>query len=70
MRLLVGNQDWLYDNRGKLITKIFSDYLVSLNIKNEYKVIDGVGHMLPDTFETGQIEYPIQFWVDAFKDLK
>ena len=70
VRLIVGKEDWLYNNNGKLITKIFSDYLTSLGIKNDFSVIDGVGHMLPDAFDRNQSEYPIQFWIDAFKDVK
>lgn len=67
IRLIVGDQDWLYNNNGKLITKIFSDYLDSLGIKHEYTVLKNVGHMVPIEFTNGTREYPIQFWVDAFK---
>lgn len=67
VRLVVGNEDWLYNNNGKLITKIFSDYLTSLGIKHDYTVIKGVGHMLPDAFDSNDKEYPIQFWIDSFK---
>ena len=67
VRLIVGDQDWLYNNNGKLITKIFSDYLDSLGIKHEYSVLKNVGHMVPVEFSNGTREYPVQFWVDAFK---
>lgn len=67
VRLIVGDQDWLYNNKGKLITKIFSDYLDSLGIKHEYLVIKNAGHMVPLEFADGTREYPVQFWVDAFK---
>ncbi len=67
VRLIVGDQDWLYNNKGKLITKIFSDYLDSLGIKHEYLVIKDAGHMVPLEFADGTREYPVQFWVDAFK---
>jgi S-formylglutathione hydrolase FrmB len=70
IRLIVGDQDWLYNNNGKLITKIFSHYLDSLGIKHEYKVLKNVGHMVPAEFANGTREYPIQFWVDAFKSIK
>ena len=66
VRLLVGDQDWLYNNQGNYITKNFSDYLDSLGIGHEYTVIKGVGHMLPNAFEKGEVVYPIDFWVDAF----
>jgi S-formylglutathione hydrolase FrmB len=67
VRLIVGDQDWLYNNNGKLITKIFSDYLDSLGIMHEYSVLNNVGHMVPYEFTNGTIEYPVQFWADAFK---
>jgi glyoxylase-like metal-dependent hydrolase (beta-lactamase superfamily II)/S-formylglutathione hydrolase FrmB len=67
VRLIVGDQDWLYNNNGKLITKLFSDYLDSLGIKHEYSVIKNVGHMVPIEFAKGTQEYPVQFWSDAFK---
>ncbi len=67
VRLIVGDQDWLYNNNGKLITKIFSDYLDSLGIKHEYSVLNNVGHMVPIEFTNGTREYPVQFWADAFK---
>ncbi|NJO67913.1 MAG: hypothetical protein HC830_00335 [Bacteroidetes bacterium] len=70
VRLIVGDQDWLYNNEGKLITNIFSDYLNSLGIKHDYTVIKDVGHMVPIEFGNGTKEYPIQFWVDAFKNQK
>jgi len=69
IRLIVGDQDWLYNSNGKLITKIFSDYLKSLGIKHEYSVLKNVGHMVPMEFTNGTREYPIQFWVDAFKPM-
>ena len=69
VRLIVGDQDWLYNNNGKLITKIFSDYLDSLGIKHEYTVLKNAGHMFPLEFADGTREYPIQFWVDAFKSI-
>ena len=69
IRLIVGDQDWLYNNNGKLITKIFSHYLDSLGIKHEYTVLKNVGHMVPTEFANGTREYPIQLWVDAFKPL-
>lgn len=68
VRLIVGDQDWLYNNEGKLITKLFSDYLDSLGINHDYVVIKDVGHMIPNEFANGTIEYPVQFWVDAFKN--
>lgn len=67
VRLIVGDQDWLYNNNGKLITKIFSDYLDSLGIKHEYTVLKDVGHMVPAEFTNGAREYPVKFWADAFK---
>jgi glyoxylase-like metal-dependent hydrolase (beta-lactamase superfamily II)/S-formylglutathione hydrolase FrmB len=67
VRLIIGDQDWLYNNNGKLITKRFSDFLDSLSIKHEYTVIKDVGHMIPIAFADGTKDYPIQFWVDAFK---
>lgn len=70
IRLIVGDQDWLYNNNGKLITNIFSHYLDSLGIKHEYTVLKNVGHMVPTEFANGNREYPIQFWVDAFKSIK
>jgi len=70
IRLIVGDQDWLYNNNGKLITTIFSNYLDSLGIKHEYTVLKNVGHMVPAEFANGTREYPIQFWVDAFKSIK
>jgi glyoxylase-like metal-dependent hydrolase (beta-lactamase superfamily II)/S-formylglutathione hydrolase FrmB len=69
VRLIVGDQDWLYNNNGKLITKKFSDYLDSLGIKHEYSVLKNVGHMVPLEFTNGTREYPVQFWADAFKTL-
>jgi glyoxylase-like metal-dependent hydrolase (beta-lactamase superfamily II)/S-formylglutathione hydrolase FrmB len=69
VRLIVGDQDWLYNNNGKLITKIFSDYLDSLGIKHEYSVLKNVGHMVPIEFTNGAREYPVQFWADAFKTM-
>jgi glyoxylase-like metal-dependent hydrolase (beta-lactamase superfamily II)/S-formylglutathione hydrolase FrmB len=69
IRLIVGDQDWLYNNNGKLITKIFSDYLDSLGIKHDYTVLKNVGHMVPIEFANGTREYPIQFWADAFKTI-
>jgi S-formylglutathione hydrolase FrmB/glyoxylase-like metal-dependent hydrolase (beta-lactamase superfamily II) len=67
VRLIVGDQDWLYNNNGKFITKIFSDCLDSLGIKHEYSVLKNVGHMVPIEFANGTREYPVQFWADAFK---
>jgi glyoxylase-like metal-dependent hydrolase (beta-lactamase superfamily II)/S-formylglutathione hydrolase FrmB len=67
IRLIVGDQDWLYDNNGKLITTNFSHYLDSLGIKHEYTVLENVGHMVPTEFTNGNREYPVQFWADAFK---
>jgi len=67
IRLIVGDQDWLYNNNGKLITNNFSQYLDSLGIKHEYTVIKNVGHMIPIEFANGNIKYPVKFWVDAFK---
>lgn len=69
VRLIVGDQDWLYNNNGKHITKIFSDYLDSLGIKHEYSVMKNVGHMIPIEYANGTREYPIQFWADAFKSV-
>jgi len=69
IRLIVGDQDWLYNNNGKLITKKFSDYLDSLGIKHEYSVLKNVGHMVPIEFTNGTREYPVQFWADAFNTL-
>jgi len=69
IRLIVGDQDWLYNNNGKLITKIFSDYLDSLGIKHDYTVLKNAGHMVPIEFSNGAREYPIQFWADAFKTI-
>jgi enterochelin esterase-like enzyme len=69
VRLIVGKEDWLYSQNGKLITQIFSDYLTSLGISNKYSVIEGVGHMLPSEFEQNKVVYPIDFWVEAFKGL-
>jgi enterochelin esterase-like enzyme len=70
VRLVVGDQDWLYNNNGKLITKLFSDYLDSLGIKHDYTVLKNVGHMIPVEFANGTRDYPIQFWADAFKSMK
>lgn len=70
IRLMVGKEDWLYNNNGKFITRLFSEYLTSLHIPNSYTVIDGVGHMLPQAFDSNQVEYPIQFWIDAFKNVE
>jgi enterochelin esterase-like enzyme len=70
IRLLVGDQDWLYNDNGKLITTVFSEYLDSLGITHEYTVLEHVGHMVPAEFVNGNREYPIQFWVDAFKSIK
>lgn len=70
VRLLVGKEDWLYSNKGKLITKNFSDYLTSLDIPNEYTVLEGLGHMLPSDFDQNKAAYPIQFWINAFKNQK
>ena len=42
VRLIIGDQDWLYNNNGKLITKKFSDYLDSLGIKHDYTVLKNV----------------------------
>ena len=69
IRLIVGDQDWLYNNNGKLITSLFSDYLDSLGIKHEYSVLKDVGHMIPIEYANGTREYPVQFWGDAFKPL-
>ncbi len=69
VRIIVGDQDWLYNNNGKLITKTFSDYLDSLGINHEYSVLENAGHMIPIEFTNGFREYPIQFWVDAFNPL-
>lgn len=69
VRIIVGDQDWLYNNNGKLITKIFSDYLDSLGLKHDYTVLKNAGHMFPLEFADGTREYPIQFWVDAFTHL-
>lgn len=69
VRLIVGDQDWLYNNNGKLITKIFSDYLDSLGLKHDYTVLKNAGHMFPVEFADGTREYPVQFWVDAFKTI-
>jgi glyoxylase-like metal-dependent hydrolase (beta-lactamase superfamily II)/S-formylglutathione hydrolase FrmB len=69
VRLIVGDQDWLYNNNGKLITKKFSDYLDSLGIKHDYTVLKNVGHMIPIEFANGTREYPVQFWADAFKPI-
>lgn len=66
IRLLVGDQDWLYNNHGNYITKNFSDYLTSLGIKHEYSLIKGAGHMLPDAFTQKPEEYPLSFWMNAF----
>jgi len=66
IRLLVGDQDWLYNNKGKLITNIFSEYLDSLGIRHDYTVIKNAGHMVPLEFADGTREYPIRFWVEAF----
>jgi S-formylglutathione hydrolase FrmB len=70
IRLLVGDQDWLYDNQGNFITKNFSDQLTALGIDHEYTVIPGVGHMLPDEIDAGTIKYPIEFWQKAFQQMK
>lgn len=67
VRLVVGKKDWLYDNKGKLITQNFSNYLSSLGIKNEYIPIDNIGHMLPQSFEKKEVNYPLTFWTNAFK---
>ena len=69
VRLIVGDEDWLYNNNGKLITKIFSDYLDSLGIKHEYSVLKNVGHMVPVEYANGTREYPVQFWADAFNPM-
>jgi glyoxylase-like metal-dependent hydrolase (beta-lactamase superfamily II)/S-formylglutathione hydrolase FrmB len=69
VRLIVGDQDWLYNNNGKLITNKFSDYLDSLGIKHDYTVLKNVGHMVPVEFTNGTREYPVQFWADAFKSI-
>ncbi len=69
VRLIVGDKDWLFNNNGKLITTIFSNYLDSLGIKHEYTVLKNVGHMVPAEFTNGTREYPVQFWVDAFKTM-
>ena len=69
VRLIVGDQDWLYNNNGKLITSLFSDYLDSLGIKHEYSVLKNVGHMVPVEYANGTREYPVQFWADAFKPM-
>jgi S-formylglutathione hydrolase FrmB len=69
VRLIVGDQDWLYNNNGKLITNIFSNYLDSLGIKHEYTVIKNVGHMIPIEIANGNIKYPVEFWADAFKTM-
>jgi len=66
VRLLVGDQDWLFNNHGSHLTKNFSDYLNALGIRHEYIVIKGVGHNLPDAFDKGEAAYPIDFWVNAF----
>lgn len=67
IRLMVGDQDWLYNDKGKFITKSFSDYLNSLGINHTYAVLKDVGHAVTIEFANGTKEYPIQFWVDAFK---
>jgi len=67
VRLIVGDQDWLYNNNGKPITKIFSNYLDSLGIKHDYTVVKNAGHMIPVEFADGTREYPIQFWAEAFE---
>ncbi|HLO58532.1 MAG TPA: alpha/beta hydrolase-fold protein [Bacteroidales bacterium] len=69
VRLIIGDQDWLYNNNGKFITNNFSDYLDSLGIKHGYTVLENAGHMFPLEFADGTREYPIQFWVDAYKTL-
>jgi S-formylglutathione hydrolase FrmB len=69
VRIIVGDQDWLYNNNGNYITKTFSDYLDSLGINHEYSVLENAGHMIPTEFTNGVREYPIQFWVDAFNPL-
>jgi pimeloyl-ACP methyl ester carboxylesterase len=71
IRLLVGDQDWLYKNRGNdFITRNFSNQLTTLGIDYEYTVIPGVGHMLPDEVAAGNIQYPIEFWQKAFQQFK
>lgn len=70
VRLLVGDQDWLYDNHGKPITKLFSQQLTTLGIAHEYGVVQGVGHMLPQAFGDGTAAYPLDFWRAAFESFK
>lgn len=68
IRLIVGTKDKLFAYKGKAITKNFCNYLDSLGIQNEYSVIKDVGHMIPIEYKKGTLNYPIRFWIDAFKD--
>lgn len=66
LRLCVGDQDWLYDKQSKKITQRFSQALNALGIANEYVVIKGIGHDLPQAIAQGQTPYPAAFWNQAF----
>jgi len=66
IRLIVGDQDWLYNKDGKKITQNFSEALTKLGIVNSYSIVAGVGHDLPEAIQAGSVPYPAGFWQTAF----
>jgi len=66
VRVLVGDQDWLYHDNGKAITDRFSMRLETLGIPHDYTVLPGLGHDLPDAIASGTLRYPSDFWNEAF----
>lgn len=67
LRVLVGEQDWLNEDHGRNITREFSLMLASLGIEHEYRVLPGVGHMIPEAIGEGRFAYPAAFWKEAFR---
>jgi enterochelin esterase-like enzyme len=70
IRLIVGDEDWLYNNDGNYITKNFSDLLTSLGIPHEYSVVNGADHMITEAYAAGTFAYPLEFWQKAFDPFK
>ncbi|WP_417068896.1 alpha/beta hydrolase [Niveibacterium terrae] len=67
LRVLVGEQDWLSNDHGRNITREFSLMLSSLGLEHEYRVLPGVGHMIPEAIGQGRLAYPAAFWKEAFR---
>jgi enterochelin esterase-like enzyme len=68
VRLLVGDQDaFVYKKHGELITQRMGEFLTELGIENTYSVLPGIGHFVPESIARGDLEYPGEFWVEAFE---